>query len=107
MTAGVEGADVIYGDVWVSMGEDELQDQRIAMLEPYRVTEEVMALTGKAETVYMHCLPVLHDLGTEFARAHPDVLEVDDDAFETHVEVVFTQAENRMHTIKALMVATV
>ena len=67
----------------------------------------LMALTGKAETIYLHCLPALHDLDTEFARAHPDACEVDDAVFEGPQSRVFEQAENRMHTIKALMVASI
>jgi ornithine carbamoyltransferase len=65
-----------------------------------------MELSGRADTIYLHCLPALHDLETDFARANPDVREVDDDVFESPASRVFDQAENRMHTIKALMVLT-
>lgn len=100
-------AAVVYGDVWVSMGEEEAADRRIAQLRDFRVTASTMALTGRDDTIYLHCLPALHDHATEFARRHPDVLEVDDDVFEGAASRVFDQSENRMHTAKALMVLTV
>jgi ornithine carbamoyltransferase len=104
---GLDGADAVYSDVWVSMGEEALLETRIAQLRHLKVTGELMALTGKRESIYLHCLPALHDLDTEFARTHPDAREVDDDVFEGPASRVFEQAENRMHTIKALMVATI
>jgi ornithine carbamoyltransferase len=104
---GLDGADAVYNDVWVSMGEEALLATRIAQLRHLKVTPELMAMTGKAESIYLHCLPALHDLDTEYARAHPDVREVADEVFEGPQSRVFEQAENRMHTIKALMVATV
>jgi len=104
---GLAGADAVYSDVWVSMGEEALLETRIAQLRHLKVTPALMALTGKAETIYLHCLPALHDLDTEFARAHPDACEVDDAVFEGPQSRVFDQAENRMHTIKALMVASI
>jgi ornithine carbamoyltransferase len=88
------------------MGEEDLLDQRIELLREFKVTEELMALTGRGDTIYLHCLPALHDLETEFARAHPDVREVDDAVFEGPRSRVFDQAENRMHTAKAVMVAS-
>ena len=103
---GVKDADIVYGDVWVSMGEEDVIDQRIALLKPYKVTESLMAATGKEESVYLHCLPAFHDLETEFARTYPDACEVEDAVFEKHQARIFDQAENRMHTIKAVMVAT-
>ena len=103
----LDGAAVVYGDVWVSMGEEELIEQRIALLRDYKVTPELMALSGRPDTIYLHCLPAFHDLETEAARAHPDVLEVADEVFEGPRSHVFQQAENRMHTAKALMVLTV
>lgn len=103
----LEGAAVVYSDVWVSMGEEELLEQRIALLRDYRVTPEMMASTGRPDTIYLHCLPAFHDHETEFARAHPDVREVADEVFEGPRSHVFQQAENRMHTAKALMVLTV
>ena len=104
---GLDGADAVYNDVWVSMGEEALLETRIGQLRHLKVTSDLMALTGKKETIYLHCLPALHDLDTEFARAHPDAREVDDDVFEGPRSRVFEQAENRMHTIKALMVASI
>ena len=103
----LDGAAVVYGDVWVSMGEEDLLEQRIALLRDYKVTPELMALTGRSDTIYLHCLPAFHDHETEFARARPDVLEVADEVFEGPRSHVFQQAENRMHTAKALMVLTV
>ena len=104
---GLRDCDVVYSDVWVSMGEENLVEERSNLLGPYRITPDVMRLTGKWETIYLHCLPALHNLDTEFARDHPDILEVDEEVFEGSQSRVFDQAENRMHTIKALMVATV
>jgi ornithine carbamoyltransferase len=100
----LEGAAAVYNDVWVSMGEEAELERRIELLRAYKVTPELMALTGRPDTIYLHCLPAYHDLDTEFARAHPDVREVDDAVFEGPASRVFDQAENRMHTAKALMV---
>ncbi len=108
----VRGADFIYTDVWVSMGEPaEVWKERIELLEPYRVTPEMMALTGNPDTRFMHCLPAFHDLETEVGRQIYDQfglteMEVSDAVFESPASIVFDQAENRMHTIKAVMVAT-
>lgn len=108
----VFGADFIYTDVWLSMGEPaEAWLDRIDLLRPYRVTRELMSATGNSRTAFMHCLPALHDrqtdLGEElFAITGLEGIEVTDDVFESDASVVFDQAENRMHTIKALMVAT-
>ena len=102
--AALEGAAAVYSDVWVSMGEEDALEDRIALLRDFKVTEDLMALSGRADTIYLHCLPAYHDLGTEFALAHPDVREVDDAVFEGPRSRVFDQAENRMHTAKALMV---
>jgi ornithine carbamoyltransferase len=111
--AGVAGADFIYTDVWVSMGEPkEVWLERIPMLLPYRVTPELMAKTGNPDAKFLHCLPAFHDLntsmGAEIMRAAgiSDGLEVADAVFESEASIVFDQAENRMHTIKAIMVAT-
>ena len=109
--AGVKGADVIYTDVWVSMGEpDEVWKERIDALMPYQVNAEVMKMAGP-QAIFMHCLPALHDLGTGIGRQiHDkyglDAMEVTDEVFESPQSVVFDEAENRMHTIKAVMVAT-
>ena len=100
----LEGAHAVYNDVWVSMGEEDELERRIELLRDFKVTEQLIALTGRADTIYLHCLPALHDLETEFARAHPDVREVEDSVFEGERSRVFDQAENRMHTAKALMV---
>ena len=107
----VQGADVIYTDVWVSMGEpDEVWGERIADLTPYRVTSELMAAAGK-QCRFMHCLPSFHDLETEVgAEIHEkfgiNCMEVTDEVFESPESIVFDEAENRMHTIKAIMAAT-
>ncbi|MFI1097645.1 ornithine carbamoyltransferase [Streptomyces sp. NPDC020917] len=109
---GVSGADHIHTDVWVSMGEPkEIWDERITLLHPYAVTADVMRATGNPQATFLHCLPAFHDLGTVVgreihARHGLDFLEVSDEVFESAQSVVFDQAENRMHTIKAIMVAT-
>ena len=108
----VKDADVIYTDIWVSMGEDEaLYKPRVEMLSPYKVTTEMMKKTGKATTLFMHCLPSFHDFETEVAKAKYnegiDIREVEDEVFRSMQSVVFDEAENRMHTIKAVMVATI
>lgn len=108
---GVKGADVIYTDVWVSMGEPmEVWEQRIKELAPYQVNAKVMA-AAKPNAIFMHCLPAFHDLNTTIgkemgARFNRDSMEVSDDVFSGPQSVVFDEAENRMHTIKAVMLAT-
>ena len=108
----VKGADVIYTDVWVSMGEPaEVWQERIAELSPYQVNTALMQATGKAETVFMHCLPAFHDLKTTIGKEigekfHIAAMEVTDEVFESSQSIVFREAENRMHTIKAVMAAT-
>jgi ornithine carbamoyltransferase len=104
---GVAGAVCIYTDVWASMGEDNKIEERIGLLADYRVTAAMMAATGRSETIFLHCLPAFHDSETELARQYPDICEVEDDVFEGPASRVFQQAENRMHTIKALMLETV
>lgn len=109
---GVAGADVVHTDVWVSMGEPaEVWDQRIALLRDYQVTRDVLHATGKPDVKFMHCLPAFHDRGTVigeqvFQKTGMDALEVTDEVFESQHSIVFDQAENRMHTIKAVLVAT-
>ncbi|MFG2565165.1 ornithine carbamoyltransferase [Streptomyces sp. NPDC048567] len=109
---GVRGADFVATDVWVSMGEPkEVWDARIAALMPYAVTMDVLRATGNAGVKFMHCLPAYHDLGTGVAREIHErhglsELEVSDEVFESEHSVVFDEAENRMHTIKAVLVAT-
>ncbi|HEV2637171.1 MAG TPA: ornithine carbamoyltransferase [Actinocrinis sp.] len=108
---GVQGADFVYSDVWVSMGEsDEQWDTRVPLLLPYRVTEDVMRSTGRSETKFMHCLPSIHDSSTQLGqRLHEhyglDGAEVTDEVFQSPRSIVFDQAENRLHTIKAVLVA--
>ncbi|MBR6257824.1 MAG: ornithine carbamoyltransferase, partial [Lachnospiraceae bacterium] len=104
-------ADVVYTDVWVSMGEpDEIWAERIEDLTPYRVTSELMSC-AKDKAIFLHCLPAFHDLGTETGRIiHEkfdlDEMEVTDEVFKSSQSEVFREAENRMHTIKAVMAAT-
>ena len=106
-----KGAHVIYTDVWVSMGEpDEVWNERIEDLTPYRVTKSIMDNAG-AQCRFMHCLPAFHDLNTEigkeiFQKFGLDCMEVSDEVFESEQSIVFDEAENRMHTIKAVMAAT-
>ena len=108
----VADADFLYTDVWVSMGEaDEVWKQRIDQLLPYQVNTALMLATGKPRTRFMHCLPAFHNLETEVGRqVHEKYglseIEVTDEVFESQASVVFTQAENRLHTIKAVLVAT-
>lgn len=109
---GLEGADFVYTDVWVSMGEpDEVWEERIALLSPYQVNTKVMEMTGNAYAKFLHCLPAFHNRDTEvgettFQKFGIDCMEVTDAVFESPASVVFDQAENRMHTIKAVLVAT-
>ncbi len=110
-TVAVKDADVIYTDVWVSMGEpDSVWRERIEALSPYRVTKQLMDLAG-AQCRFMHCLPAFHDLNTTIGKQiHEkfgiDCMEVTDEVFESEQSIVFDEAENRMHTIKAVMAAT-
>ncbi|MEU6682039.1 ornithine carbamoyltransferase [Streptomyces sp. NPDC046832] len=109
---GVRGADFVATDVWVSMGEPkEVWAERITALTPYAVTMDVLRATGNPDVKFLHCLPAFHDLGTrvgqEIHAAYGlEYLEVSDEVFESAHSVVFDEAENRMHTIKAVMVAT-
>ena len=107
----VEGADVIYTDVWVSMGEEAQFEERIRLLEPYRVTMDMLKKTGNPNVIFEHCLPSFHDLETSvgrdiYERFGLKEMEVSDEVFRSKHSVVFDEAENRMHTIKAVMVAT-
>jgi ornithine carbamoyltransferase len=110
---GVPGADFLYTDVWLSMGEpEENWDKRIDLLLPYQVNAALMAATGNPSTKFLHCLPALHNRDTEIGKRILDSrgltgLEVTEQVFESPASVVFDQAENRLHTIKALMVATI
>ena len=104
------GADVIYGDIWASMGEEELMAERARLLTPYRVTDAILERTGNPDVLYMHCLPSFHDFETKLAREWKDkgvdIREVTDEVFRGKHSVVFDEAENRMHSIKAVLVAT-
>ena len=106
----VQGADVIYTDVWASMGEEDQIPKRVLLLTPYKVTMEMVQKTGNPGLIFLHCLPAFHDFETRLAKDMKDkgydIREVTDDAFRSKHSVVFDQAENRMHTIKAVMVAT-
>ena len=108
----VKGSDVIYTDIWVSMGEaEELYPIRVAALTPYKVTQKMMKDTENEKCLFMHCLPAYHDFKTAVAvdmrdRLGLDIREVEDEVFRSENSVVFDEAENRMHSIKAVMVAT-
>ena len=108
---GTKGADVIYTDVWVSMGEpEEVWEERIKELTPYKVTMDVMRNAGE-QAIFLHCLPAFHDLQTDIGKEMNEKfgiedMEVTDEVFESEQSVVFDEAENRMHTIKAVMAAT-
>jgi len=110
--AGVKGCDFLYTDVWVSMGEpDEVWKERIEILKPFQVNAELMAATGNASSKFMHCLPAYHNRETKvgeevFQKFGLDGVEVTEDVFESSASIVFDEAENRLHTIKAVMVAT-
>jgi ornithine carbamoyltransferase len=109
---GVKGVDFLYTDVWVSMGEDSsVWEERVKLLRPYQVNKELVALTGNPTVKFMHCLPAFHDRHTKvgeemYERFGLEGMEVTDDVFESERSIVWDQAENRMHTIKAVMVAT-
>lgn len=109
--AGTAGVDVVYTDVWVSMGEpDEIWAERISELSPYQVNKAIMTNAGK-DAIFMHCLPAFHDLKTQIGaemgeRFGITEMEVTDEVFESEQSLVFEEAENRMHTIKAVMYAT-
>jgi ornithine carbamoyltransferase len=109
--AGSKGADVIYTDVWVSMGEpDEVWEERIRELSPYKVTKKIMENAGEG-AIFLHCLPAFHDLKTKIGKEMGERfqltdMEVTDEVFESEQSLVFEEAENRMHTIKAVIVAT-
>ena len=111
-TTGVAGVDFLYTDVWVSMGEPkEVWDERINLLRPYQINQTLVHATGNPDVKFLHCLPAFHDRNTTvgqdiYTKTGMDGLEVTDDVFESPLNAAFDQAENRMHTIKAVMVAT-
>lgn len=108
--ACVEGADALYTDIWASMGEEALIPERVKLLTPFKVTGELIARTGNDECIFLHCLPSFHDFNTKMASEQMalgyDIREVTDDVFESPNSKVFDEAENRLHTIKAVLVAT-
>ena len=113
IAAGVKGADFLLTDVWVSMGEPAaVWAERIKLLKPYQVNAKALELTGNPNTKFMHCLPAFHNRDTEvgedvFQKFGEASLEVTEEVFESPASIVFDEAENRMHTIKAIMVATI
>ncbi len=113
LAEAIAGADFVYADVWLSMGEDEAAwGERIRLLEPYRVTTKVMTDTGNPYVKFMHCLPAFHNtetgVGADIAKRFGiDCMEVTDEVFESGASIVFDQAENRMSSIKAILVATI
>jgi len=111
VAAAVKGADAIYTDVWASMGEEDQIPERVTLLTPFKVTMEMIQKTGNPDVVFLHCLPAFHDFETKLAKEMKekghDIREVTDEVFRSRHSVVFDEAENRMHTIKAVMVATI
>lgn len=107
----LKGADVLYTDIWASMGEEAQIPERVKLLTPYKVTEEMIEATGNDDVIFMHCLPSFHDFNTTMSatqkEAGYDIREVTDEVFNSRHSVVFDEAENRMHTIKAVIVATI
>jgi len=107
----LNGADVLYTDVWASMGEEDQIPARVKMLTPYKVTEEMLAATKNDDVIFLHCLPAFHDFETAMAKTQKDlgydIREVTDEVFRSRHSKVFDEAENRMHTIKAVIVATI
>lgn len=107
----IKGADVIYTDIWASMGEEDQIPDRVKLLTPYRVTMDLLNKTGNPDVLFLHCLPSFHDFETKMAKEWKekglDIREVTDEVFRSRHSVVFDEAENRMHTIKAVIVATI
>lgn len=103
---GVKGAHVIYTDVWASMGEEEQMKQRIELLSPYQVNMHMLEMTGHTNPLFLHCLPAFHNSDTECSKT-TGAMEVTEEVFESKFSRVFDQSENRLHTIKAVMVATI
>ena len=107
----LEGADVIYTDIWASMGEEDKIPERVKLLTPFRVTSDILAATRNPHVIFMHCLPSFHDFETSLAKeqkeAGYDIREVTDEVFRAACSKVFDEAENRMHTIKAVIAATI
>lgn len=111
VSAGVQGADILYTDVWVSMGEEEQFTERLKLLLPYQINQKMLALTQNDQVIVLHCLPAFHDTNTEFAKQAEKLygvteMEISDEVFLSEHAHQFQQAENRMHAIKAIMAAT-
>lgn len=112
LSEGVKGCDFLYTDVWVSMGEpDHVWHQRIDLLKPYQINAEIMNMTGNPSCCFLHCLPAFHNRETKigeeiYQKFGMDAMEVTNEVFESKASIVFDQAENRLHTIKAVMIAT-
>jgi len=109
--AALKGADVIYTDVWVSMGEEDKMKERVEQLKDFRITMDMLKATNNPDVKFMHCLPAFHDFETKTAKEARDKLgvdirEVSDEVFRSNHSIVFDQAENRLHTIKAVLIAT-
>ena len=108
--ASRKGADVLYTDIWASMGEEDQIPERVKILSPYKITMELLEKTENPDVKFMHCLPAFHDFETKLAKEQMelgyDIREVTDEVFRSEHSIVFDEAENRMHTIKAVMVAT-
>ena len=104
--AGVAGARALYSDVWASMGEEDKIAERVALLRAYQIDAAMFEKAGRDDAIFLHCLPSFHNLETEMSQKNPAICEVTEDVFEGPRSRVFDQAENRMHTIKAVMVAT-
>ncbi|GAB1476114.1 ornithine carbamoyltransferase [Bacillota bacterium] len=106
----LKGADAIYTDVWASMGEEDLIPERAKMLAPYKVTMDMIKATGNPDILFMHCLPSFHDFETQTAKEWMakgiDIREVTDEVFRSRYSIVFSETENRMHTAKAILIAT-
>jgi len=109
---GVKGVDFLYTDVWVSMGEpSEVWQERISLLKPYQINQKVIELTGNPDVKFLHCLPAFHNRDTKvgeeiYQKYGLEGMEVTEEVFESKHSIVFDEAENRLHTIKAVMVAT-
>lgn len=107
----LKDADVLYTDVWASMGEEAQIPEKVKLLTPYKVTMDMVKATGNDDAIFLHCLPSFHDFETKMAKTQKDagydIREVTDDVFRSKYSKVFDEAENRMHTIKAVMVATI
>jgi ornithine carbamoyltransferase len=102
----VAGTQAIYTDVWASMGEEDKIPERIRLLKGYRVTRQMLEKSGNPKVIFLHCLPCFHNGETELARKFPEICEAEEEVFEGPHSRVFDEAENRLHTIKAIMVAT-